>query len=186
MNKKPLENVKNNQDLTLIKDFDKSKYRSMPLWSEAELQSMLCGLSPNSARPSNEGLNDALEQIRRATLVKELHFISQSDASAADVMYGHHRFFKPDDAISWAGDKFPKFFFRGENVAKKDVLLSKRTENNYLRLIMVLANGIKGFNPKKPYEAAQIIIEETGIDIGQDALAGYISKAYSLESKEKD
>jgi len=51
---------------------------------------------------------------------------------------------------------------------------------------MVLANGIKGFNPKKPYEAAQIIIEETGIDIGQDALAGYISKAYSLESKEKD
>jgi hypothetical protein len=61
-----------------------------------------------------------------------------------------------------------------------------RTENNYLRLILSLANGIENFNPKKPYEAAQLIIDETEIDISQETLAGYISKAYDLESKNRD
>ena len=67
-----------------------------------------------------------------------------------------------------------------------DKPLSTRTENNYLRLIMTLANGIKGFDPKKPYEAAQLIIDETGISLGQDTIASYISKAYELETKNRD
>ena len=65
--------------------------------------------------------------------------------------------------------------------------LSARTENNYLRLIMALANGIRDFNPAKPYVAATLIIDETGIEkISQETIAGYISKAHALDSKEKD
>lgn len=72
-----------------------------------------------------------------------------------------------------------------KQVAEKP--LSVRTENNYLRLIMALANGIKDFNPTKPYEAAKLIIDETGIEnISQETIAGYISKAHALDSKEKD
>lgn len=64
--------------------------------------------------------------------------------------------------------------------------LSARTENNYLRLIMALANGIKDFNPIKPYEAAKLIIDETGIEnISQQTIKDYISKAHALDSKEK-
>jgi len=52
---------------------------------------------------------------------------------------------------------------------------------------MALANGIKDFNSTKPYEAAQLIINETGIEnISQQTIADYISKAHALDSKEKD
>lgn len=71
-------------------------------------------------------------------------------------------------------------------VVTDEKLLSVRTENNYLRLIMRLANGIVGFNPTKPYEAAQLIIDETEIKISKQAIADYISKAYELEMKERD
>ena len=44
--------------------------------------------------------------------------------------------------------------------------LNPRTENNYLRLIMQLAGNIKGFDSKKPFEAAKLIIENTDINLG--------------------
>ena len=68
----------------------------------------------------------------------------------------------------------------------KDKALSTRTENNYLRLIMALANGIKDFNPQKPYEAAQLIIDATEIGLSLQTIADYISKAYELHCKEHD
>lgn len=72
-----------------------------------------------------------------------------------------------------------------DNDKKTNKPLSIRTENNYLRLIFTLANSIKGFNPNKPYEAAQLIIDETGIEnISREAIVNYISKAHELHSKE--
>lgn len=65
-------------------------------------------------------------------------------------------------------------------------VLSTRTENNYLRLILTLANNIEGFNPNKPYEAAKLIINETDIDISQQTISDYISKAYKIESQKRD
>lgn len=62
--------------------------------------------------------------------------------------------------------------------------LSARTENNYLRLIFALAGNIKGFNHNKPYESAKLIIDSTEIQISQETLAGYITKAFELYSKE--
>lgn len=71
-------------------------------------------------------------------------------------------------------------------VAIDEKPLSGRTENNYLRLIYTLANSIEGFNPKKPHEAAKLIIDATGIEsIKQETIANYISKAHALDSKER-
>ncbi len=64
--------------------------------------------------------------------------------------------------------------------------LSTRTENNYLRLIFALAGNIVGFNYNKPYESAKLIIDATEINISQQTIADYISKAHALDSKEKD
>ena len=61
-----------------------------------------------------------------------------------------------------------------------------RTRNNYLRLIMALATtAVKGFDPRKPYEAANIIRETAEIDIDEKTLAGYVSEAYELQIKER-
>jgi len=67
-----------------------------------------------------------------------------------------------------------------------DKPLNVRTENNYLRLIYSLANGISGFNPKRPFEAAQLIKDEIDIDLSQETIASYISKAFAIESKKRD
>lgn len=56
--------------------------------------------------------------------------------------------------------------------------LNTRIENNYLRLILTLASSIAGFDIKKPYEAEQLIIDETGTKISKQTLANYLSKAH--------
>ena len=59
-----------------------------------------------------------------------------------------------------------------------------RTKHNYLRLIMALAiSYIPNFDPKRPYEAAKIIIDGTEIDLDQKTIAGYLGEAYELQSK---
>lgn len=92
--------------------------------------------------------------------------------------------------IPWLSFAIRRGFYERENNCKNssevEKPLSQRTENNYLRLIMSLANGIKDFNPKKPYEAAQLIINETGIEISQQTISDYISKAHELESKNRE
>lgn len=92
--------------------------------------------------------------------------------------------------IPWLNYAIEKgFYLPKPNLNVKPVIekpLSPRTENNYLRLILTLANSIKGFNPKKPYEAAQLIIDETGIDISKQTISDYITKAYELESQKRD
>ncbi len=74
----------------------------------------------------------------------------------------------------------------GNSNASTNKTLSSRTENNYLRLMLTLANNIKGFNPKKPYEAAQLIINETDTDISLQTISDYIKKAYEIESQKRD
>lgn len=76
-----------------------------------------------------------------------------------------------------------------EDVNQSEIVdkpLSTRTENNYLRLIMQLANNINGFNPKKPHEAASLIVKNTNTNLNEKTIAGYIQKAYELDSKERD
>lgn len=93
--------------------------------------------------------------------------------------------------IPWLNYAIEKGFYvqkSSKNVIREiDKPLSTRTKNNYLRLIFALANGLKGFNPKKPHEAANLIINETGIEnISAETIAGYISEAYELESKNRE
>lgn len=70
------------------------------------------------------------------------------------------------------------------NETKKS--LHPRTKNNYLRLIMELANNIEGFDVRKPYVAAELIIDNTDTDISRETIAGYIQEAHELESKTRE
>lgn len=63
--------------------------------------------------------------------------------------------------------------------------LNPRMKNNYLRVIMALAMDVKGFDPKKPYESATLIIEHTEIDLDQKTIAGYITEGYQLQSRNR-
>ena len=64
--------------------------------------------------------------------------------------------------------------------------LSTRIENNYLRLIMQLANSnIKDFDPRKPYEAAALIKNNIDTELSEKTIAIYIQKAHGLVSKER-
>jgi hypothetical protein len=88
---------------------------------------------------------------------------------------------------NWLDWAINEGLYKEKDKEKTEKPLSKRTENNYLRLIMALANGIKDFNPKiGTYAAAQLIIDETEIDLSKDTIANYILKAYELEAKERD
>lgn len=114
---------------------------------------------------------------------------------------GHHANLNPpsyyiDWAISkridipWLDDVIEQGFYKPKQTNKDkseiEKPINKRTENNYLRLILSLAMSIKDFNPQKPYEAAKLIIDETGIDIGKQTISDYITKAYELEIKKRD
>jgi hypothetical protein len=65
-------------------------------------------------------------------------------------------------------------------------LVNTRLRNNLLRLILALAFGVPGFDPKKPYEAAKAIIDHTEIKLGEKTIAKYITEALSLQSKERE
>ena len=72
-------------------------------------------------------------------------------------------------------------------VSSEEKPLNTRAENNYLRLIMQLAiSNIKDFDPKKPYEAAALIKTNIDTELSEKTIAGYITKAHELESKERN
>ena len=112
---------------------------------------------------------------------------------------GDHQEFNPpeyyiDWAISkkidvpWLGYAADKGFFNLKKQIKTinaDEELHPRTENNYLRLIMTLANEIKGFNPKEPYVAAQLIIDTTDTTIKKNTIAKYIQHANEILEKDR-
>jgi len=90
--------------------------------------------------------------------------------------------------LDWAVEK--KLFKTGEeNLNQSEIenkSLSVRAENNYLRLIMQLANNIEGFNPKNPHAAAKLILSSIDSELSEKTIASYIQRAYELESKERD
>lgn len=112
---------------------------------------------------------------------------------------GDHQEFNPpkyyiDWAISkkidvpWLGYAADKGFFNLKKQIKTinaDEELHPRTENNYLRLIMTLANEIEGFNPKEPYVAAQLIIDTTDTTIKKNTIAKYIQHANEILEKDR-
>jgi len=147
-----------------------------------DLKIWMATYSPN-AKP--KFLFDEIERTTHTAINKEAFIALQVDRDALKA--------RIDKAEVWAKEAQIKIKeISAENkslqlkVGSDERPLSARTENNYLRLIMKLANGIKGFNPQKPYEAAQLIIDETETDISKQTIADYISKAYELESQNRD
>lgn len=101
-------------------------WKNKDLWSEKELQELCCGLRPNEARPNTDELNQAVEAIKRAILSKKLPCICPSDATQADRLYGHARFFTPADAIKWAAPRFSEFPFMANS---QEAQLLKRSDS---------------------------------------------------------
>lgn len=94
-----------------LKQAEFNKLRNMPLWSEDELKNLCCGLIPMRGRVNFDALNKAGETIMRAIIAKHLRCIEPSDATSEDRMYGHARFFFPEEAIKWAKPLFPDLPF---------------------------------------------------------------------------
>ena len=85
------------------------KWAAKSAWSQRELQEICCGLEPGGARDNQKDLNESIEEIRRAVLMKELECKEPVDMEREDRFYDHHRFFKPIDAWIWGKEKFETF-----------------------------------------------------------------------------
>lgn len=137
------------------------EWKSVDLWSEADLQALCSGLEPNAARPSTAALNDAAEKIRRAVLAKRLPVASQPiDATAGDVMYAHHRFFEPAAAVRWAAPKFPAFPYSLADFESKNTqaigAIDSRSEATYLMIIGALLELVRTPRAGRNSDAAVI------------------------------
>jgi hypothetical protein len=74
----------------------------------------------------------------------------------------------------------------GDTATSKDEGVHPRTRNNYLRLLYGLALNVEGFDPKHPFTAAKLVIDASGVQMDQGAVAGYLKDAYELVSKESE
>src|ERR1017187_8380227 len=108
-----------NNSMKLGKMENLDKYLHMDLWSDSDLQALLCGLPPDGARPLNADLNEAATAIQRAVTAGVLHPINKENATPGDRVYAQHRYFRPADAIRWANSKralFPAFPFSMDSI----------------------------------------------------------------------
>jgi hypothetical protein len=106
---------------------------------------------------------------------------------------------KPEFYIQWAKSKridIPWLKYAEENklfastITAASVLqqsLHPRVENNYLRLIHSLCLEIPGFDiNSRKYTIARLIIDQTGVNLGEEALAGIIEKVKEINHQERD
>lgn len=171
------------------------KWAHKDFWSESELQGFCCGLEPDSDRTSAmRDINEASEDIRRAVLASALPCTSPSDVTKGDKLYGHARFFKPNDAIRWAAAKFPNFPFTApeevtrEQCSSEKGQLMKREKplrtierNTLLTIIAVLAKAAKVplDDYRKPGKAAGYIeglTDEFGAHVSKRAIEDHLKK----------
>lgn len=68
----------------------------------------------------------------------------------------------------------------------KEELIHKRTKNNYLRLIMALAEQIIGFNKKNISGSEKLIVDKTGLELGKGTIGDILDEACELERKERE
>lgn len=157
------------------------EWRNKDLWSEKELQELCCGLNPNGARPDTNELNQAAEAIKRAILSKRLPCKCPSDATQADRLYGHARFFTPADAIKWAAPKFSEFPFRADETCEGEQPLGTREKETLLKLVICMAMKGYTYNPNSERNSAIGEIESDlkglGIPVTDDTIRKWLQKA---------
>ena len=114
-------------------------------------------------------LETVLRNYNTITHTTQIKNVNRNKFTALDI----RKFVDWADFVNLEIPSTMKSLFSGksENLSSKSEVsevktLSKRTENNYLRLLIKLAGNIKGFDSKKPFEAAKLIIENTDINLG--------------------
>jgi hypothetical protein len=83
-----------------------------------------------------------------------------------------------DEVVAAFGIKHPELNIASSKTQQAERPLLQRKERNYLRLIYDLIEAnLKDFDDKKPFEAANKIIEKTNTKLSQDTIAKYITEA---------
>ena len=165
---------------------NRERWLAEDAWSEAELRDMLCGLEPNSARESADETNRAREAIGRAVIFGALVSTTPADASKADKLYDHHRFFALNDAIKWAVSKqqlFPKFPFVRSDIPNSGEL-GTRERDTLLKIIIAAVIDRLGYDPDQkkspiPKELADTL-ESFGISLDVDTIRKKLKEAAVL------
>lgn len=105
------------------------KWARKSAWSQRELQEICCGLEPGGARDNQKDLNESIEEIRRAVLMKELECKEPVDMEREDRFYDHHRFFRPIDAWRWGKEHFDNFPDFSEVFSNEDIKETTRKKD---------------------------------------------------------
>lgn len=101
---------------------DWSQWATEDLWSENEFAYICAGIAPGTPNLTSAQLaavEKARERISRAVHASKLPFVPRGDASAASVLYGTSRHFRPPEVVAWAAGKFTSF-----PIAVRDALLT--------------------------------------------------------------
>lgn len=109
------------------------KYLHSDLWSESDLQALLCGLPPDGSRPLDAKLNEAATAIQRAVTAGVLQPINKENATPGDRVYAQHRYFRLADAIGWANAKkvlFPAFPFSMDSIQQAEPAAVEQIEQD--------------------------------------------------------
>lgn len=124
-----------------------ARWLKKPLWSEAELRDFCCGMFPDLTRSNTAELNDAGEIIMRAVMARDLPLHNPPDATSADRMYGHSRFFRPADAIRWAASTglFPEFPFTVESLPAETVKPEPTMQSHFTQDLQLLIQASNYF-----------------------------------------
>ena len=198
-----------NDGSTIESSFDLRYWLLVDIWSLDEACFILCGVNPLFVKTENkktislmtfkhdfyhhegegdDGLDGFWDRFNNIKLTKRL--LEGKDCANLSpegwIARAKYKLIDTSDV-----DKAIAYFGLFNEDSQQSVIVEKplnpRTENNYLRLIMQLAfSYIKDFDPKKPYEAAALIIENINTTLSKETIASYIQKAHALDSKERE
>jgi hypothetical protein len=168
-------------------DDQKQKWLSKDAWSEQETVWLLCGkdYTASNNTPEDGESNDARESLRRAVLMKVLSAVAPIDASAGDRLYGHARFFRPDNVIRWANGKWSDFPFALSDCAPNGI--PERTEqhrqtvsdNTLVSTIAALLASWPGGKPPSGKDLEKAA-SSVGVSVSDDSIRKALRLAHEI------
>ena len=123
----------------------KKKFKRKSLWTQRQVQYLMCGIDPDEHRGDSECTNEAREEICNAIALEELHPVkNSSDPRSVESMHEQVKPFRSSEIAAWVNREiFPNFPFAIDEVRKEkrvdEEQLSGIKEKNLLRTIGALS-----------------------------------------------
>jgi hypothetical protein len=167
------------KDAPAWSDEELQEWREQDLWTEREVQALLCGLKPNPGRPSTEETNKANEAISRAVDAGNLKPIYKTNMTTGEAVHGSPRSFKPTEVIGWAQKRFPKFPFR---VEEKPIT---QTERNTLLILIGALLQSKDIDHASPTAAGKLsqMTERFGAKVTDETCRKYLDQISEAQER---